>query len=381
MGADVFFMDMTATSRENFPAKLERLVTRAGLHTVLEKNDLTAVKVHFGEQGNTAYIRPVLIRKIIRAIRNADATPFLTDANTLYVGTRSDAVSHIKTAVENGFSYSSMDGAPLIIADGLFGKSETAVKVDLKHNRDVFIGSEIVNANALVALAHFKGHELSGFGGTLKNLGMGCASRRGKLDQHSNVSPKIKRKTCTGCGLCARHCPGQAITIENKKAYMDKAACIGCAECIVRCPTQSITIDWNQDVPVFLEKMMEYTAGVLKDKAGKCLFVNFITNVSPKCDCLPYAESPICNDIGVVASCDPVAIDQASADLVNQAQGLASSVLTTHLAPGEDKFKGLYPYVDWEHQLAYAQEIGLGARQYNLVKLETLAYKNSGAHG
>ncbi|MCG8686762.1 MAG: DUF362 domain-containing protein, partial [Desulfobacterales bacterium] len=245
----------------------------------------------------------------------------------------------------------------------------------------VYIGSEIVNANAIVSVAHFKGHELSGFGGTLKNLGMGCASRRGKLDQHSNVSPKIKRKTCIGCGLCADHCPGDAIYLDDKKAYVRKEDCIGCAECIVRCPTQSVNINWNQDVPVFLEKMMEYTVGVLKDKKGKGLFINFITDVSPKCDCLPYAESPICNDIGVVVSTDPVAIDQASADLVNDQHGLESSILKSNLNPGEDKFKGLYPGVDWEHQLNYAQDLGLGSREYNLVKLETLAYKNPGAHG
>ncbi|WDP85377.1 MAG: DUF362 domain-containing protein [Desulfobacter sp.] len=380
MGADVFFMDMTATSRENLPQKLARLVKTAGINQILDDKDLTAVKIHFGEQGNTAYIRPVYIRKIIRAIREASAAPFLTDANTLYIGTRSDAVSHIKTAVNNGFSYSSMDGAPLIIADGLFGKSETQVQVDLKHNTQVYIGSEIINANALVSVAHFKGHELSGFGGTLKNLGMGCASRRGKLDQHSNVSPKIKRKTCIGCGECAAHCPGEAIYLEDKRAYINKDDCIGCAECIVRCPTQSININWNQDVPIFLEKMMEYTAGVLKNKAKKSLFINFITDISPKCDCLPYCESPICSDIGVVASTDPVAIDQASADLVNQQQALKGSVLTCNLAPGEDKFKGLYPGVDWEHQLAYAQDIGIGTRDYQLVKLETRAYKNPGPH-
>lgn len=381
MASDVFFMDMTATSRENLPQKLERLIKTAGLEKVLAKDDLTAVKVHFGELGNTAYIRPIYIRQVIQAVRRTGAAPFLTDANTLYVGTRSNAVSHITTAVANGFAYSAMDGAPLIIADGLLGKSETAVPVGLKQCQEVYIGSEIIDAHALVSVAHFKGHELSGFGGTLKNLGMGCASRRGKLDQHSNVSPKIKRKTCIGCGECAAHCPGEAIYLEEKKAHINPENCIGCAECIVRCPTESISIRWNQDVPVFLEKMMEYTVGVLKNKKDKALFVNFITDISPKCDCLPYAEVPICSDIGVVVSTDPVAIDQASADLVNQQQALTGSVLSCNHGPGEDKFKGLYPYVDWEHQLSYAQELGLGIREYNLVKLETKAYKNPGAHG
>lgn len=374
MTADVFFMDLKTTSKENLPQKLSRLIKKTDIKTVLKEKDLTAVKIHFGEKGNTAFIRPVFIRQIIQTIKELNAAPFLTDANTLYVGTRSNAVSHIHTAIENGFSYSSMDATPIIIADGLNGKSETKITINQKNFKDVYIGAEIVAADALISVAHFKGHELSGFGGTLKNLGMGCASRRGKLAQHSNVSPKIKRKTCIGCGQCALHCPGQAIHLKEKKAYMDKTKCIGCAECIVRCPTQSINIQWDQTVPVFLEKMMEYTLGVLKGKENKSLFINFITDISPKCDCLPYSESPIVQNVGVLASTDPVAIDQASADMVNQQAGLPASALKMNLEPGQDKFRGLYPDVDWEYQLDYAQDIGLGSRDYKLTKLKTLSY-------
>jgi uncharacterized Fe-S center protein len=376
MTADVFFMDLDVSARENLPQKLSRLIKTAGLEKAVSKDDLTAVKIHFGEQGNTAYIRPVFIRRIIQTIKETGANPFLTDANTLYVGTRSDAVSHIHTAIENGFSYSSMDATPIVIADGLFGKSEIAVEVNHKNCEKVYIGSEVIHASSLVSVAHFKGHELSGFGGTLKNVGMGCASRRGKLDQHSNVSPKIKRKTCIGCAECANHCPGEAIFLEKKKAYIDSDKCIGCAECIVRCPTESININWNQTVPVFLEKMMEYTHGVIKDKKDKCLFINFVTDISPKCDCLPYSESPIVNNVGVLASTDPVAVDQASADLVNQQEGLPGTVLETNLKCGEDKFKGLYPAVDWEYQLDYASDLGIGTRKYHLTKIKTKVYKS-----
>ena len=376
MTSTVYITDFKATSRENLPEKLVRLLEQSGIDGVLNKEDLTAVKLHFGEKGNTAFIRPPYIRSIVKAIRKRGAIPFLTDANTLYAGARSDTPTHIKTAVENGFSFSSMDGAPVIIADGLRGTSDDVIEINQQHCKQVYIGSEIVSADALISVAHFKGHELSGFGGTLKNLGMGCASRRGKLDQHSTVSPKVKRKTCIGCGECAAHCPANAITLEEKKASIDPETCIGCGECIIRCPTASVNIRWNQTIPVFLEKMMEYTLGVLKNKQGKALFVNFISDISPACDCLPYNDAPIVRDIGIAASTDPIALDQASADLVNAEAALPGCCLTCNTLPGEDKFKGLYPNVPWELQLAYGEKIGLGRREYTLKRLETLSWKH-----
>jgi uncharacterized Fe-S center protein len=259
--------------------------------------------------------------------------------------------------------------APLIIADGLRGKSEAAVVVNQKNCKRVYIGSEIVAADALISVAHFKGHELSGFGGTIKNLGMGCASRRGKLEQHSTVAPKVNKEKCVGCGDCVSHCSVQALALQQEKAVLDSKKCIGCGECILICPESAIEIQWNQAIPVFLEKMVEYTMGVLKDKEGKALYLNFINNVSPACDCYGYNDAPIVRDIGIVAATDPVAIDQASVDLVNREQALPDSCLKTNTQSGEDKFRGVYPEIDWEIQLDYAEQIGLGSRKYELIKI------------
>jgi hypothetical protein len=231
----------------------------------------------------------------------------------------------------------------------------------------VYIGSEVVRADAIVSAAHFKGHELSGFGGTIKNLGMGCASRKGKLAQHSTVSPKVSKKKCEACGECVEYCAQEAISLDDEKAQIDPKKCVGCGECIIICPNQAIQIKWDQAIPVFLENMVEYTAGVLKGKNEAATFLNFIIQVSPACDCYPHNDAPIVPDIGIVASSDPVAIDQASADLVNQAEGLPNSSLTKNLRPGEDKFRALYPQVDWELQLDYAEKIGLGTRDYELI--------------
>jgi hypothetical protein len=368
MQSTVYFIDLRTQYKDNLPTKLARLLKMAGLSDVVGKNDLTAVKLHFGEMGNTAFIRPVFFRTIVESIKTLGGVPFLTDANTLYAGTRSDSPHHLKTAIQNGFAYAVVD-APVIIADGLRGKSETAVAIKGKRFDTVYIGTDIVAADVLIGVAHFKGHELAGFGGAIKNIGMGCASRRGKLAQHSTVAPKVKRKRCIGCGDCAGHCSQNAITIVAEKAVIDAEKCIGCGECILLCQTGAIQIQWNQSIPVFMENMVEYTMGVLKGKAEKSLFVNFITDISPACDCLPFNDAPIVQNIGIVASKDSVALDQASVDLVNKEAALPGSCLTKNKGVGEDKFKGIYPNVDWTLQLEYAQHLGLGSRSYTLEKV------------
>jgi len=368
MQSNVYFVDLRATPKENLVAKLVRLMHTAGLSEKIKKRDLVAVKLHFGELGNTAFIRPVFLRKIVETVKSIGGFPFLTDANTLYAGTRSDAPHHLVTAIQNGFAYAVVD-APIIIADGIRGKNEIAVTVNQKHCKKVYIGSDIVEADVLISVAHFKGHELSGFGGTIKNLGMGCAARRGKLEQHSTVAPKVNKKKCVGCGDCVSHCSQKALALEKEKAVLDSKKCIGCGECILICPEVAIEIQWNQAIPVFLEKMVEYTMGVLKNKAGRTLYLNFITDVSPACDCYGHNDAPIVRDIGIVAATDPVAIDQASVDLVNQEQALPDSCLQTNTQRGGDKFKGVYPEIDWEIQLEYAEQLGLGSRSYKLVKI------------
>ncbi|MBW2369294.1 MAG: DUF362 domain-containing protein [Deltaproteobacteria bacterium] len=361
----VYFMDLRTTYQNNLITKLERLITAAGLDRIVSPRDQTAVKLHFGEPGNVAYIRPVFLRGIVSAIKRLGAVPFLTDTNTLYVGRRSTSATHISAAIENGFAYS-VTQAPIIIADGLRGANEVSVPIDGKHFKSTQIAADIVNADALVAVTHFKGHPLSGFGGSLKNIGMGCASRKGKLSQHSDISPKVKRKKCIGCGTCVDHCSAKAITLESEKARIDPEICIGCGQCIITCPNEAIRVQWNSSMMLFQEKMAEYAAGALQNKTGKAFFITFITQVSPNCDCLPTNDAPIVRDIGILAGTDPVAMDQAAIDLVNQEPGLAGSCLTSHLAPGEDKIAGIYPKVDWQIQLDHAQFLGIGSRSYTL---------------
>lgn len=369
MAADVFFTDMRARHKENLFDKLAKVFTKARMKELIAPRDLVALKVHFGERGNSGYIRPQFLRRLVNEVKSLGGKPFLTDANTLYVGSRANAVDHLQTAIENGFAYAVVD-APLIIADGLLGKDYVNVPVKMKHFDEVKIGSAIYHADALLVISHFKGHELVGFGGALKNTGMGSGSRGGKQMMHSDVLPVVREEKCLGCAKCTQWCPAGAITVDREKfkAHIDAQKCIGCGECTITCPHRAIAINWKTEPHVAQEKIVEYAAGVLKNKRSKAGFINFVMDVSPECDCAGWTDAPIVRDIGILASLDPVALDQACVDLVNQERGLPESRLAGH-EEAPDKFGVIWPNANWERQLAYAQEIGLGTRAYNLIKI------------
>lgn len=367
MGSEVYYTTMQTKQGQSLLTKLEHLISKAGILEGITPKDLVAIKMHFGERGNLAYVRPQFVRRVVEQIKKKGGRPFLTDANTLYAGSRANAVDHLETAIENGFAYAVV-GAPIVIADGLNGKDYESVPVHLKHFQEVKIGSAAVHADALIAITHFKGHEVTGFGGTLKNLGMGLGSRAGKQQQHSDLLPQINEELCRACGKCAKWCPASAITVEGKAA-INSPDCIGCGECTVTCPHKAIAINWKTEPDVIQEKIVEYTAGVLKGKEGKTGFITFVTNVSPLCDCCSWNDVPIVSDVGILASKDPIAIDQAAVDLVNQAQGNPHSQLGEK--HGEfDKFRVLQPGVDWNVQLAYGEKIGLGTRSYGLIEVK-----------
>ncbi len=318
----------------------------------ISSNDLTAIKLHFGEKGNKSFIEPRYVRKVVEWSKAKGVVPFLTDTNTLYRGWRCVTPSHIAIAAEHGFGFDEM-GAPVVIADGLRGESCREIVVDRNFYKTVKVGFEVAAADGLIVLTHFKAHELTGFGGSIKNIGMGCASREGKLSQHSTGSPRVNREKCTACGVCIENCAFRAIELSDGRALIRPEVCSGCSQCIVVCPEGVIHVQWNESTARVQKKMAEYGLGTLKGKEGKYLFMNFLLKITPVCDCFGHDRPPIAEDIGILASNDPVAIDQVSVDLVNSG--------------GEDRFRDIYPQIDWSVQLDYGEEIGLGRRTYELI--------------
>jgi uncharacterized Fe-S center protein len=256
----------------------------------------------------------------------------------------------------------------VIIADGLYGDHIKRIRINKKHFRTVSIAGDIALADSMIALSHFKGHIISGFGGAIKNCAMGCAPPAGKREQH-NARPFTVKENCIGCAHCIKVCPKSAISIINKKSFIDHDQCIGCFECMHTCRMHAIDIDWETEIPDFMERMVEYAYGAIKTKKGRVGFMNFLIRITPDCDCFPFSDTPFVPDIGILASCDPVAIDTASYDLVNQQQGLSNSLLSSHHDKGQDKFTGVHAQTDGYLQLRYAEEIGMGNRKYELIAI------------
>lgn len=369
MAAAVYYWNLRATMKQPFDKRMAKLLRAVGLADVVSEHDLTALKIHFGEQGTTGFLRPLWLTPIIDAIKNVGAKPFLTDASTLYVGQRGEAVSHCLQAARHGFDAMTL-GAPVIIADGLKGAHQETVPVKGKHLDVAYIAGDIAAADSFLSINHFKGHELAGYGGALKNIGMGSASKQGKMQQHMTTGPAADQDKCIGCGQCVKLCKPGALRLDlNERITVDMEKCVGCGGCFLACKTGGLEINWKTDVVYFLEKMMEYTAAVLLPKQGRHLHLNFVMDVVPDCDCVGFTDLPICPNLGVFASTDPVACDQASMDMVSAAPGLAGGKLPDSYKQGENKFKAIHPHVPDDFALGYAEELGLGTREYELKKI------------
>lgn len=373
MAAKVWYSSLR-THKTSLLDKVEKLLKKTGIEQTIAPGDLVAVKLHFGETGNMAYIRPPYVRRVVDVIKRLGGRPFLTDANTLYVGTRANSVDHLETAIKNGFDYAVVD-APVIIADGLNGKDYIKVPIPGRHFQEVNIGSAAYHADAMVVMSHFKCHELTGFGGAIKNMGMGLGSRSGKQQMHSDVLPVIKDDKCTGCGKCSQWCPAEAIEMitwtgnkKGERAYIQDKKCWGCGECAVTCLFDAININWRTTPEAVQEKMAEYALGAVQGKAGKVIYISFVMDISPECDCYGHNDYPIVQDIGILASLDPVALDKACADLVNSMPALPGSVIEG-IKPGEDKFIMVHPGINGMTQLEHGAKIGLGQMDYELKEL------------
>lgn len=374
MASKVYFTDFRCPPGVNQIQKLQKLIMAAGFNTIDMEKKLVAIKMHFGEPGNLAFLRPNYAKAVADLVWKKGGIPFLTDCNTLYPGSRKNAPEHLAAAFENGFSPLST-GCQVIIADGLRGLDEVEVPVvNGEYTKTARIGRAVMDADVVISLTHFKGHECTGFGGALKNLGMGCGSRAGKMDQHNNGKPVVSTHLCRGCRLCSKECGQDAIFYDERgKAHIDPEKCAGCGRCIGRCNFDAIS-NRNANANDVLDcKIAEYTQAVCHGRP--CFHISLVMDVSPYCDCHGENDTPIVPDIGMYASFDPVALDQACADAVNAATPNRNSLLGDNLAdpdfaPTGDHFVDTTPASTWRAGLEHAEKIGLGTCDYELVTIK-----------
>ena len=367
----VYFTSFKATGNENLLQKLHRLMKTAGFENIDFKDKYAAVKIHFGEYGNLAFLRPNYARVVADYVKELGGKPFLTDCNTLYVGSRKNALDHLETAYVNGFS-PYQTGCHVLIADGLKGTDETLVPVNGEYVKEAKIGSAIMDADVFISLTHFKGHETTGFGGTIKNIGMGCGSRAGKTEQHSNGIPTISSRKCVGCKRCQKECAngGLVFDAETKKMTVDTEHCVGCSRCLGACNFDAITFRNSNANAILNCKMAEYTKAVIDGRPN--FHISLVLDVSPNCDCHGENDVPILPNIGMFVSFDPLALEQACVDACLKAEPMPNSQLSDNMSRPDfvdhhDHFTNSTPESEWQSCLEHADKIGLGSRDYELI--------------
>ncbi len=362
--SDVIF---SRSSDKPAPLIIKELIKADGYLDDVKKGDYAGIKLHVGELGNKSYIKPEIVRVIVDELKRRGARVFLFDCNSLYRGKRWNAVDHHENAYKNGFTYETV-GAPFMVGDGIRGMDETDIEIKDYKEEAAHLGRIIEDIDYLFVLSHFKFHELFGYGGAIKNIGMGMASRRGKLFLHSDIRPGVLASKCTACGACSATCPSDAITVDEV-AHIDRDTCIGCGMCVVACKYGAIEFQWSNTIECVMKTL--YYAKAVIDRVGKCAYLNVLTDITPHCDCYGYTKDFVVEDIGFLLSKDIVSIDAASADLVNKAEPLAGVKWKKIELATKDKVKALLDIdLDMNEFFSKAEDIGLGSKEYNLREAE-----------
>ena len=370
----VYFTDFRTKLGEGLPSKLQRLIRAAGIGDIDMEGKFVAIKMHFGELGNLGFLRPNYARAVADVVRGQGGNPFLTDCNTLYVGSRKNALEHLYCAWENGFTPLTV-GCPILIGDGLKGTDDVAVPVkNGEYIKEAKIGHAVMDADVFISLTHFKGHEMAGFGGAIKNIGMGCGSRAGKKEMHCNGKPTIHEDLCRGCRRCQKECANGALRFDEtrRKMSIDPVACAGCGRCIGACNFDAIEFQNWAAVKEMNCRMAEYAKAVLDGRPS--FHISLVIDVSPNCDCHAENDAAILPNIGMFASFDPLALDQACVDACLKAQPLPGSQLTDQMAKADfhdhhDHFENTSPNAEYKTCLEHSEKIGIGSREYELVTI------------
>lgn len=351
--SEVFFRSAEEIGPDN--TQIDQIIDLFPRISPVKEGDIVAIKIHPGELGNTTYVRPVIVKTVVDLVKEAGGIPFVTDTTVLYPSKRFNGVDVLNTAATNGFTLGTM-GAPFICADGIHGDDSVSVDIGGEVVDSITVASAIASADSMIVISHCKGHPASGFGAAVKNLGMGCLDKAGKTEVHKVARPSIDIDKCVGCRKCVNVCPWDALSLVDGKAIIDHDLCCGELACFASCNFGAIVPP--ADSPERMqEKLGEAAYGPVKLLPEKIGYINWIFDLTPGCDCFNFSAPTFAGDIGITASKDPVALDKASLDLVNEKM--------KHDGGGcVNNVWGIDPMI----HLEYAEKIGAGSLKYDLIR-------------